>query len=304
MNKLIKGRHSKIDKTARSGKGASSGKTGPSKARLNKSGSGGLDKRGPGKTLGNRPAKSGSMHRADKGRFDDQSAVFVYGKHAVLEALKNKKRRIHALYYTNKNQKLVQSFLSNVRTAKEVEPAYLKQLLGEDATHQGIVIKADPLPTKNLADVMKSPGLIVMLDHVTDPHNLGAILRSACAFGAKAVVVPPAHTLHASPVVAKVASGAVEHMPLIIEKSLVGALDILKKHHFVVYGLDERGEDLTVLQGTDCAHKVLVLGAEGAGLQPRITRLCDHLIALPTKPPIGTLNVSNAAAVTLFALGR
>jgi 23S rRNA (guanosine2251-2'-O)-methyltransferase len=143
--------------------------------------------------------------------------------------------------------------------------------------------------------------VLLMLDQVTDPHNVGAILRSACAFGAAGIIMQRRHSPELTGVLAKAASGAVEHIPVAYEINLSDTLDILKKNGFFAIGLDERGEKPigSIKKG---GKTVLVLGAEGAGLRPKVRDHCDTLVRLPTGGPIASLNVSNAAAVAMYAL--
>jgi 23S rRNA (guanosine2251-2'-O)-methyltransferase len=139
-----------------------------------------------------------------------------------------------------------------------------------------------------------------MLDQVTDPHNVGAILRSACAFGAGGVIMQRRHAPELTGVLVKTASGAAEHIPVAYETNLSAALDTLRENGFTAIGLDERGEKI-LGDAVIPAKTVLVLGAEGDGMRPKVREHCDVLARLPTQGPIASLNVSNAAAVALFA---
>jgi 23S rRNA (guanosine2251-2'-O)-methyltransferase len=180
----------------------------------------------------------------------------------------------------------------------------LDAMLPEHAVHQGVIIDVAPLPEVSLKDIAsktKSNDVIVVLDQVTDPHNVGAILRSAAAFGAKAIVVQSRHAPDVTGVLAKTASGALDVIPIIYETNISRTLENLKEFDFWSVGLAEEGEQ--VIGEIDRTRKlVLVLGAEGEGLRRLVADKCDYLVRLPTEEPIGSLNVSNAAAVALYAL--
>jgi 23S rRNA (guanosine2251-2'-O)-methyltransferase len=183
----------------------------------------------------------------------------------------------------------------------------LEQLLPEGAVHQGVAAAVDPLPRRELADAIAdlaphaAPHIVVLLDRVTDPHNIGAILRSAAAFGARAVVVPEHGTPMVTGVIAKAASGALETVPLVRAGNLVRALERLKEAGFWCVGLDaDAPQSLAAL---DLPERIaLVLGAEGGGLRRLTRETCDFLAHLPTRGAFSSLNVSNAAAVALYAL--
>jgi 23S rRNA (guanosine2251-2'-O)-methyltransferase len=168
-----------------------------------------------------------------------------------------------------------------------------------------VAVRADPLAELGIDDVAEAegPGIIVFLDQVSDPHNVGAVLRSAAVFGARAVVVPE----HGSPpltgVLAKAASGALEHVPLVRVTNLVRALERLKKAGFWSVGLDEAGDRPLAELGMS-GRIALVLGSEGEGLRRLTRERCDHLARLPSRGPLASLNVSNAAAVALYELVR
>ncbi|CAK0757404.1 23S rRNA (guanosine-2'-O-)-methyltransferase RlmB [uncultured Gammaproteobacteria bacterium] len=174
------------------------------------------------------------------------------------------------------------------------------------AVHQGVVLETSPLPEVDLDDFLAldpRPGFLVVLDQVTDPHNVGAVLRSAAAFGAGAVIVTERNAPDATGTLAKSASGALEVVPLVRVVNLARSLSQLRDAGYWCVGLDESGR--RTLPELDLSGPVaLVLGAEGEGLRRLTMERCDELTRLPTSGPVSTLNVSNAAAVGLYELAR
>jgi 23S rRNA (guanosine2251-2'-O)-methyltransferase len=169
--------------------------------------------------------------------------------------------------------------------------------------HQGIYLEADPLPSPAVEE-MPVTGIVLVLDQITDPHNVGAIFRSAAAFAATAIVTTARHSPEATGVLAKAASGALEHVPLVTVQNLARALATLKEQGFQVIGLvSSGGSNLAALPLK--APLALVLGAEGKGLRQLTRETCDHVARLDLPGPIQSLNVSNAAALALYvANGR
>lgn len=233
----------------------------------------------------------------------------LFGLHAVREAWANPRRYVHALFITQSALEEFEQYLDV--DAKRPEPTIvskeeLDRAFPAGTVHQGIALSAQPLAETSITDIIirakdKERSVIVMLDQVTDPHNVGAILRSACAFGADGVVMQSKHAPDTGGILAKIACGAVEHTPIAYETNLSRTLEKLKEHHYVVIGLDEHSEkNFTDLPTYERA--VIVLGAEGPGMRRLVKEHCDVLVTLPTKKPINSLNVSNAAAVALYAL--
>jgi 23S rRNA (guanosine2251-2'-O)-methyltransferase len=179
-------------------------------------------------------------------------------------------------------------------------------MLGRDAVHQGFALSAAPLEDVFAQDIMsigaENPrSVVLMLDQVTDPHNVGAILRSASAFGADGVIMQRRHAPELEGVLCKTACGAVEHLAVAYETNLSRTLEELAGAGYTIIGLDEHAEQsLDNISVPDKA--VLVLGAEGEGMRRLVKGHCTVLVTLPTRPPIASLNVSNAAAVALYAL--
>jgi len=182
----------------------------------------------------------------------------------------------------------------------------LVRLLPPDAVHQGIAVEAEPLPElaiETLCREVPERAVVVVLDKVTDPQNVGAVLRSAAAFGALAVVVPDRGSPEATPALIKAASGAFERVPLVRATNLRRALESLKAAGFWCYGFDAAAD--TALGSSDIAERaVLVLGAEGEGLRPLTRETCDVLLRVPIATAVESLNVSAAAAVALYEYGR
>jgi 23S rRNA (guanosine2251-2'-O)-methyltransferase len=164
--------------------------------------------------------------------------------------------------------------------------------------HQGIYLEADPLPSPAIEE-LPATGIVLVLDQITDPHNVGAIFRSAAAFAATAIVTTARHSPEASGALAKAASGALEHVPLVTVQNLARALAELKARGFQVIGLDSSGDsDIAALPLR--APLALVLGAEGKGLRQLTRETCDHVARLDLPGPIQSLNVSNAAVLALY----
>jgi 23S rRNA (guanosine2251-2'-O)-methyltransferase len=179
-----------------------------------------------------------------------------------------------------------------------VTPKDLDRMLGEDTVHQGILVEADPLPALALDD-LPDARLLVVLDQITDPHNVGAILRSAAAFGADGLVMTAHHSPPLDGALAKAASGGLEHVPVVLVPNLARALAQAGDLGFTCYGLDSGGS--ASLDEMPAAGRVaLVLGAEDRGLRRLTTEHCDAICALKTVGPVASLNVSNAAAIALY----
>jgi 23S rRNA (guanosine2251-2'-O)-methyltransferase len=181
-------------------------------------------------------------------------------------------------------------------------------ILPRHAVHQGLALEVEPLPEPDLEDVLQTgarsgPWIIVVLDQLNDPQNIGAVLRSAAAFGALAVVIPAHGAPPNTGALAKAASGALESVPLVRVVNLARALDRLKEAGFWICGLDETAP-LSLGQTGIGERVAIVLGSEGSGMRRLIRARCDFRARLPTRPAQPTLNVSNAAAVALYELTR
>lgn len=275
---------------------------GPGKSRAQRSTSRGQGR----KNLPNRRS-GGAMAPARGG-----GGLWLYGTHAVRAALANPRRRLHRLYATDDAAAELQGVALPDGLPLECLPRdELARLLPEGAVHQGLAALAAPLPTEPLSRLLAERAseaaardVLLVLDQITDPQNCGAILRSAAAFGAVAVVAPAHHAAPESGALAKAASGALELVPRVEVGNLAQALRQMQAAGYWVVGLAEEGASELRPGGNDGygPRVALVLGAEGRGLRRLTRETCDLLVRLPTRPALPSLNVSNAAAVALYAL--
>ncbi|MEX0346792.1 MAG: TrmH family RNA methyltransferase [Rhizobiaceae bacterium] len=229
-----------------------------------------------------------------------EGLVRLYGLHTVSAALANPRRNIQSLRVTrNAVSRLELDDLGTLPFAAElVEPKALDRLCGSDAVHQGAVLEAEPLPTKPLGELTDCE-LVLVLDQVTDPHNVGAIMRSAVAFNAGALITTARHSPVESGVLAKSASGALEHIDHITVRNLAEALEGLAGTGFQTVGLDSDGP--AQLEDTLTSGRIaLVFGAEGKGLRQKTRETVSALARLDMPGAIRSLNVSNAAAISLY----
>ncbi len=227
--------------------------------------------------------------------------IRLYGLHTVRAALDNKKRKIHRMLATrNALERLGIADAGALPFRVEiVEPREIDKITGSEAVHQGALVEAEPLRPKQLSALGDTP-LVLVLDQITDPHNVGAIIRSAVAFGAGALITTQRHSPHEFGVLAKSASGALEHIDLIEVRNLAAALGELHDAGFQSIGLDSDGQN--ELEKAFAGGKIaLVLGAEGKGLRQKSRETVTTLARLDLPGVIRSLNVSNAAAVALYA---
>ena len=222
----------------------------------------------------------------------------LYGWHPVTAALQNPARRVRKLLATeNAARRLAEEKVPTSPAPEIVRPDAIAARLAPDAVHQGLYLEADPLPSPPIEE-LATDGLVLVLDQITDPHNVGAIFRSAAAFAVTAIVTTARHSPEATGVLAKAASGALEHVPFVMVQNLARGLAALKERGFLVIGLDSGGDD--DLAGLPLRRPLaLVLGAEGKGLRQLTKETCDHVARLDLPGAIQSLNVSNAAAVAL-----
>jgi 23S rRNA (guanosine2251-2'-O)-methyltransferase len=222
----------------------------------------------------------------------------LFGLHAVEAALANPERELVRLIATeNAARRLAPLIAERGLAIETVLPRDLDRLLGPDTVHQGIALEAEQLVPVNL-DEIDANGILVVLDQITDPHNVGAVLRSAAAFGASGLVLTERHSPPLSGALAKVASGALDLVPLVLVKNLAQSLAELGERGVLRVGLAEEGANaLEALALTK--PLALVLGAEGKGLRQLTREHCDVLARISTRTSLASLNVSNAAAIAL-----
>jgi 23S rRNA (guanosine2251-2'-O)-methyltransferase len=227
----------------------------------------------------------------------------VYGAHPVMAALANPKRKLVKLQVTlNAADRLKELEHDPSVTPEIVSPRDLDRQLEPDAVHQGMLLEARPLDQPQLDEIPRR-GVVLMLDQVTDPHNVGAIMRSCAAFAVTALVTTSRHSAQASGVFFKAASGAYELVPYVKVTNLSRAMDELKSYGFSIVGLDSEAE-ASIADAPKGDAMALVLGAEGKGLRQLTRASCDLVAKLPLPGELVSLNVSNAAAVALYALTR
>jgi 23S rRNA (guanosine2251-2'-O)-methyltransferase len=229
-----------------------------------------------------------------------EDAAVLYGWHTVTAALANPARRIRKLLATeNAARRLAEEGIA--ASPEIVRPGAIVERLAPDAVHQGLYLEADPLPSPNLDAI--APGPLLVLDHITDPHNVGAILRTAAGFDVAAIVTTARHSPEASGALAKAASGALEYVPIITVQNLARAMAELKERGYLLVGLDSTAE-AELADVPLRSPLALVLGAEGKGLRQSTGEACDALARLDLPGRIKSLNVSNAAALALYVATR
>ncbi len=234
-------------------------------------------------------------------------SFWIYGHHPVTAALGNPKRRIRRLLAAGALAPDLPTLPANL-ALERAEASTFGTLLPQGAVHQGLAALVEPLPMVHLAELLDdlppdSADHLIVLDQVTDPQNVGAILRSAAAFGAAGVILTERHAAPESGVLAKAASGALDYLPMVRVVNLARAIAGLKHAGFWCLGLAAEGE-MTLAEAKLTGRIAFVLGAEGSGLRRLSRKHCDQLLRLPTSGPVGQLNVSNAAAVALYELVR
>ncbi len=235
--------------------------------------------------------------------------MWIYGHHAVFAALRNSDRMAKRVLYVRDSLPEDEPFPSEVDIQPEIVTRdQIDGVLPPGAVHQGIAALMSPLPSIAVEDICTQAAtlpnaLIVVLDRVADPQNIGAIIRSAAVFGAIAVVIQDRNAPQITGVIAKAASGGIEQVPLVRVTNLSRAIETLKNSSFWCIGLDsEAPGDLQKVKPP--SHTALVLGAEGAGLRRLVRENCDELVRIEGNGAIASLNVSNAAAVALYSLSR
>lgn len=240
--------------------------------------------------------------RAD-GHKEPLERVILYGWHPVSMALANPARRFRSLMATeNALRRLQEAGIDLPIQPEVVRPDELDKKLTPDAVHQGLFAETEPLPSPGIHELALG-GLVLVLDQITDPHNFGAIVRTAAAFDVAAIVTTARHSPEATGVLAKSASGGLEHVPISLVQNLARAMNELKERGFMLVGLAEDGE-ADLADAKLKAPLALVLGAEGKGLRKLTRDTCDVVARLDLPGSIKSLNVSNAAALSLYIADR
>jgi 23S rRNA (guanosine2251-2'-O)-methyltransferase len=270
----------------------------------------GPKKRGFGSSKGGfRGRPPGRGPAPSKAEGSDDGIVRLFGSHAVEAALNNPRRRVLRLLATeNAERRLAEVIQARGVVIDRATPGDLDHLLAADTVHQGLLLEAEPLPEPTLDELAAAAterGPLVLLDHVTDPHNAGAVLRSAAAFGSAGLIMTRRHSPPLNGVLAKAASGALDLIPVLPVQNLAKTMLELKQRGFRLIGLE--GTSAARLEDEAFGGLTgLVLGAEGKGLRELTAATCDSLVSITTAGALASLNVSNAAAVALHwaALAR
>ncbi|MCT4575499.1 MAG: 23S rRNA (guanosine(2251)-2'-O)-methyltransferase RlmB [Alphaproteobacteria bacterium] len=234
----------------------------------------------------------------------------LYGIHAVSCALKNEKRKINRIFATLKGIENLAKFakVDNYRVVIKKKHE-IDDMLPEGAVHQGVVLDCEHLNKVTLEDVINradEKSVVLILDQVSDPHNIGAIIRSVSAFGADAVIVQEKNSPNITGLVAKIACGGVEEAPMVKVVNLSRSMEKLKENGYWIIGLDERGKCELSSTGLEAGKIAIVLGAEGPGIRDLVLKKCDLLARIPMshKSKVSSINVSNAAVVALYEFFR
>jgi len=262
-----------------------------------------MGKRGDAKPSRALRGRAGRMQGGRGSGRAGKGATRLWGRHAVEAALTNPQRNHRKLWATREGVESLGGDLPPDFPVEWADGTDLARLVARDAPHQGLVLECDPLPDLFLDDVLSGDTQrpLVVLDQVTDPHNVGAILRSAAAFNACAILTQDRHAPPESGTLAKSASGALEVVPWVRVVNLARALDEVAEAGYWRIGLTGEA-DLTLAQSLPAGPVALVLGAEGEGMRQNVRQHCDALARLPISESMESLNVSNAAAISLYAV--
>ena len=257
-----------------------------------------------GRPLGRKPTWAIGRERE---RRDESGSVWLFGLHAVRDALTNPARVRRRLVVTlNAAERLAEAIAASGLAPEITDPRRFDVPLDPQSVHQGAALEVEPLGWGSVSEICaphaEAP-VVLLLDRVTDPHNVGAILRSAEVFGARAVIAPRRHAAPETGALAKAASGALERQPYLRVPNLAGAMGSLREMGYAIVGLDGEAETPLAAALADLAARplALALGAEGPGLRELTGKLCDRMARIPAAGRFGSLNVSNAAAVALYA---
>ncbi|WP_168464422.1 23S rRNA (guanosine(2251)-2'-O)-methyltransferase RlmB [Wolbachia endosymbiont of Ctenocephalides felis wCfeT] len=233
---------------------------------------------------------------------------WLYGKHTCISALKNKNRKCIELlvtenFYRECEKEIEQYVGSKGIKAKIVDNKKLSDILHRDANHQGIALKVAPITNDlSIEEIAGNGSTIVILDQVTDTHNIGSVLRTSACFNVDALVLPYDHSPSENSSIAKAASGALDIVPLVYVTNIVKTMEYLKEVGYWCYGFDcTAGEDIEKIKDFE-KKRVIIFGSEEKGMRRLVKENCDYLLKIPISNAIDSLNVSNAAAIGLYSL--
>mgnify|MGYP001168934637 FL=1 len=256
------------------------------------------------KNSGEKKSRRANVSKSYRQSFDK---VWLFGFHAVEAALKNENRKLYRLLATKNSL----NKLGNIAALKNLpititKPNEYSKYIDENSVHQGLALEAKPLDWGSIKDLninQYSKGPIIVLDRVKDPQNVGAIIRSMEVLGGSAVIGSKHHCAHETGSLVKAASGAFERIPYITVPNISRSIESLIENEYVIVGLDHSGTTILVdlLKSLKKQPIAFILGSEGSGLRDLTKKKCNHLVQINTENKFGILNVSNAAAVTLFA---
>lgn len=241
-----------------------------------------------------------------KTQFDSGKSLILYGKHAVLSALANPKRQVSKLLCTKEN---IDEFVKQKRlTPQVVDRKEIDKLVGRDAVHQGVVLFCSRLSDVDLEDVIceankKKKCHVIILDQVTDPQNVGAIIRSAVAFDTLALIMQDKNSPIESGAMAKAAAGMLEHLPIVRVTNLSRAIEKLKKAGFWTVGMDGYAK-ITIDKLDKMEKTAIIMGSEGRGMRRLVEENCDISVKLPMSPLTESLNVATAASIALYEINK
>lgn len=224
---------------------------------------------------------------------------YIYGKHPSIAAIGNPKRTIIEILCTEDCFNEYKNYISPYKYSI-VDNKFIKDTIPKDSLHQGIAVKTKPISTDiDSLDLTEENTKIAILDQITDPHNVGAILRSAAAFGIRAIIITNDNSAEENGVMAKTSCGAIESVPIIKVTNLKSTINMLKKNGFWVIGLDGKAKKFLspkTMSGKIC----IILGSEGTGMRRLTSESCDLLVKIPIDPSMESINVSNAAAIVFY----
>jgi len=235
----------------------------------------------------------------------NSSTIKIYGKHPVLAALANKKRTHKELFATKNSYLDLKDTIDRSGVKVTIKSPQEMDLLATDAVHQNLILHTSTIMHRDLTFLntcfKKEKSLIIALDQVTDPQNVGAIIRSALAFDADAILLPEHTTPDETPSLIKASSGAIEKLPIVKITNLVNTIQFLQKNHYWVIGLDSNTKNF-ISKSTFGKKTLLILGSEGKGLRRLTQENCDSIVKLPMSDSVESLNVSNAAAIVMYEI--